>query len=351
MKCNRWLVGVLVCAAGFWSATAIVSLAEEANGELVSLIVGLLSDQDKDIRAAALDQIRTDAKGQAATRQFAAQLPKLSPETQVRLVSALADRGDTTALPAVVELLGSTQDDNVKVATIVALGTLGSADDFPKLLALLTGGSKAEASAARTALVRLRGRAVSGAIVETLKKSTDPGLRATLIELVTTRRDMDFLSDLVNLAIDPDARVRMAAMNALGQIGGPDQVAGMVDGVLRAEKGSERDAAERAVVSVCNRIPDAGQRTAPILAAMDKLERRKSCGAAIDAGPDGRGGGLESGRSRGGRSGLARRGSAVALQLARCLGRSAIDRDLPIRFARGVSQPGLAGPDPRGTAA
>ena len=92
-----------------------------------------------------------------------------------------------------------------------------------------------------------------------------------LIELVATRRDMDFLPDLVNLAIDPDARVRMAAMNALGQIGGPDQVAGMVDGVLRAEKGSERDAAERAVVAVCNRIPDAGQRTAPILAAMDKL--------------------------------------------------------------------------------
>ena len=271
MRCKGSLFGVLICAALAWSATAIAAQAEDASGDLVSMIVGLLGDKDRDFRAAALDRIRTDAKGTEATKQFAAQLSKLPAETQVGLLGALGDRGDAAALPAVTELLGSTQEDQVKVAAIVALGTLGGAADYPRLLSLLTSGSKAEASAARTALVRLRGRAVSTAMVETLKKSSEPGLRATLIELVTTRRDVDFLPDLVPLVLDADARVRTAAMSALGQTGGPDQVAAMVAGVLRAEKGSERDAAERAVVEVCKRIPDASQRTAPILAAMDKL--------------------------------------------------------------------------------
>ena len=60
-------------------------------------------------------------------------------------------------------------------------------------------------------------------------------------------------------------------MAALGQLGGPAQIPAMVDGVLAAEKGAERDAAERAVVLVCSRIPDSAQRAAPLLAAMDKL--------------------------------------------------------------------------------
>jgi HEAT repeat protein len=271
MRCNRWLSGILICAALAWSATANAARAEEAGGDLVSMIVGLLADQDREFRAAALDQIRTGAKGAEATKQFAAQLPKLPAETQIGLLSALGDRGDAAALPAVTELLGSTPDEPVKVAAIVALGTLGGAADYPRLLSLLTSGSKAEAVAARTALLRLRGRAVSTAMVETLKKSGEPALRATLIELVATRRDVDFLPDLDALVLDPDARVRTAAMSALAQLGGPEQVASMVAGVLRAEKGSERDAAERAIVEVCKRIPDANLRTAPVLAAMDKL--------------------------------------------------------------------------------
>jgi hypothetical protein len=40
--------------------------------------------------------------------------------------------------------------------------------------------------------------------------------------------------------------------------------------VLKAEKGSEREAAEKAVALVCNRITDSAQRAVPLLAAIDK---------------------------------------------------------------------------------
>jgi hypothetical protein len=45
----------------------------------------------------------------------------------------------------------------------------------------------------------------------------------------------------------------------------------MVPGVLKAAGGAERDAAERAVMTVCNRITDPTKRADPLLAAMAKL--------------------------------------------------------------------------------
>jgi hypothetical protein len=60
-------------------------------------------------------------------------------------------------------------------------------------------------------------------------------------------------------------------MIALGQIAGPEHIEGMVRGVLKAEKGGERDAAEKAIMSVCGRMSDPERRADPLLAAMEKL--------------------------------------------------------------------------------
>ena len=45
----------------------------------------------------------------------------------------------------------------------------------------------------------------------------------------------------------------------------------MVQGVLKAQKGPERDAAERAIMAVCGRIADADKRAEPLIAAMGEL--------------------------------------------------------------------------------
>jgi hypothetical protein len=59
------------------------------------------------------------------------------------------------------------------------------------------------------------------------------------------------MPDFAVAAVGDDAAIRTAAMRALGKFGGPDQVAGMVQGVLKAGAGGERDEAERALVTVC----------------------------------------------------------------------------------------------------
>jgi hypothetical protein len=245
--------------------------AEEADNQLVDLVVGLLADQDQDVRALALEQIRTEAKGKAATERFAAQLAKLSPEAQVALLRALADRGDPAAHGEVVKLLAASQEESVRVAAIGAVGALGSAADTVRLIGLLSAESTAEQAAARASLVRLPGRSAAAAIAAEIK-SASPALRVTLIEILQDRSASETASEILSQATVDDAAVRVAAMKALGAMAGAEHIEGMVAGVLKAEEGAERAAAEKAIMFVCARIPNSDERSAPLLSAFEKLD-------------------------------------------------------------------------------
>ena len=241
-----------------------------AADELVDLVVGLLGDEDKDVRALGFEQVRTEAKGEAATRLFAAQLPKIKPEAQVGLLSALSDRGDRAARPAVVALLDKSTEESVRVAAMKALGFLGEPTDTQRLVKLLDSESKGERSAARKSLTDLAGETVPGAIVGEMKNAR-PELRVTLIEILASRRAFRSVDALLAAAIDDDSSVRKAAMKALGELAGPDHIAGMVQGVLKAADSRERADAEKRVMFACARIKDVDKRAEPVLAAMQKL--------------------------------------------------------------------------------
>lgn len=266
----KWfsIVTVCVAAAATWTMPAG---AADANNELVEQIVKLLANPDREFRAAALEQVRTSAKGSEQTKTFAAQLPKLDPSVQAELITALADRADAAAKPAITERLASSNDADVRSAALAALGELGSADDVPTLIKALSAANDSERNAARTALVRMRGDDIVKALAGNAK-SGDAGTRATLIELLTVRRATSAIPVFVQSSVDDEGRVRGAAMNALGQLAGRDQVAAMIPAVLKAQKGGERDAAERNVAAACSRIENADQRAETLIAAVNGVE-------------------------------------------------------------------------------
>lgn len=270
MKRTYMLLGGTVCLAVLFSLTALSPAQEETGDELVPLVIDLLGEKDKDMRALGLEQVRTEAKGQAATRQFAAQLPKVPPDVQAALLGALAARGDPAARPAVVDLLAASPNAAVRLAAIGALGLLGEPADARLLLRLLTGGSAAEQAAARTALTRLPGESVSTTVAAEMKQA-GAATRGTLIGILATRRAFGTAADILPAAVDADSSVRSAAIAALAELAGPEHIPGMVHGILAAEMGREREAAEKAVMSVCSRISDARQQAAPLLAAMERL--------------------------------------------------------------------------------
>ena len=224
---------VSLCAVLVFASSSFAK--DEPSDELVQMVVKLLSEKDKDLRAVGLDQIRNEAKGAAATKQFAAQLPKLSAAEQVALLSALADRGDDAALPAVIELLNNSDDETVRVAAVTTIGSLGDSTDLALLLKALANGSAAEKTAAKSAVQRLRGEDVPGAIAAALKNSPPP-MCVVLIEVLAERRALTTVGDLLTAATGDDAKVRRGRDGGALAIGLREPSARHVQGRAQSRK-------------------------------------------------------------------------------------------------------------------
>ena len=254
--------------AGPCRARRALAVADE-NGDQLDAIVNLICDKDKDMRALGLQQVREEAKGEAATKRLAALLPKLEPEAQAGLLDALADRGDRAAQPAVLEMVKSPTEP-VRAAALRAVGSLGTADDVPLLVRMLSKPAGPENTAAKASLTRLHGPTVSQAIAVELPRAKSPdGIE--LIGILAARRAKETIPSILAAARDDDPKVRMTAMATLGKLAEPRHVAAMLTGVLKAKGGPEREAAEKAVMFVCNGIKDPAKRAEPILAVWDKL--------------------------------------------------------------------------------
>ena len=249
-----WLLmtcSTLAPASGYCSA-------EDAGGaqtEAVQMVLEFLRDSDRDIRGLALEQIRGEWKGEAFTRRFAEELPRLAPEGQVGLLGALADRGDKAARPAVLSLLQSGKSPEVRAAAMRALVFLGEADDAQLILPALWAETEAEREAARFALTRLPGEQVANTLLAKLDKATDEQA-PVLIRLLVERRDGNAVPRLLTLAAGADLVKRGAAIAALGELAGPEHLLQLLRLVLTLPAGRDREAAEKAVMFVCARLPE-----------------------------------------------------------------------------------------------
>lgn len=236
---------------GFFMLTVILAVPASAADDPVAMTIDLLSRDDADFRAIGLDRVRHAAKGEAATSQFAALLSGQQSARQVELVRALSDRGDAAAIPAITALLVQSKEPQVRAAAVLALGAIGSQVEVAVLKRSLAAGEP-EKGAARRALTILRGDAATKEIVEAAKFG-EPALRPVFIDILADRRARMALPDLAAMTVDADAAVRAAVVRAIGRLGGPEQVAGMIAGVLAAAPGNERSDAERALVAVCTK--------------------------------------------------------------------------------------------------
>jgi len=235
-----------ICLALFCTARSVAA-------DPVTAVIDLVGRDDADFRAIGLDRIRHAVKGEAATRQFADLLAKQPPERQRELLLALADRGDRAAIPAITAALAAAKDPAVRAAAVAALGAVGGGAEVAVLKPSLVTGDP-ERAAAKRALVMLRGDGAADSLIE-LAQSGEPAVRPLAIDILAERRARTALPAFVAALADADAAVRGAAMRALGLLGGPEQVPGMVQGFLKAAAGAERDEAEKAVVAVCTENP------------------------------------------------------------------------------------------------
>lgn len=261
----RNLVVTAACMFLVFAATGMAAVDDES----VQTVIDLLNDKDKEMRALGLQQVREEIKGEAATKRFAALLPKLPADVQVELIGALADRGDKAARAALLESCNS-QDSKVCVAAIKAIGSLAAPDDVAFVVKRLASESPDERAAAKKSLLRMCGEAISPAIAAELKE-VKASLRPALVDILRERRASECVPAILPYVANEDQNTRAAAMKMLGAFAKPEHVVAMVAGVLKSEPGNERAAAEKAVISVCKRIKNKASQAEPVLAIWPSL--------------------------------------------------------------------------------
>jgi HEAT repeat protein len=211
-------------------------------------------------------------KGQGVTELFADELPKTSSDEQVLLIGALADRGDTAALPAITNAAKSANAE-VRKAALQAVGKLGDASSVGYLVKTATeGGSSEEKSIAINSLKLLRGRGVDDAIVKSMQHS-QPSVRSQLIQVLFERNAVGAVPALLGEAVKPDRKVRKAAFKALGRLGREKDLPSLVKLLVKLEDDSSRREAERAVVAVSRKISETSKQADAVLAGLHDEKR------------------------------------------------------------------------------
>jgi HEAT repeat protein len=201
--------------------------------------------------------------------QFAAQT---DPLRKAKIVRSLGDRSDqeskAAALPMLKALAGGTNfapqgspapsettvDVAVRVAAIDALQNVGDASVVAVLIeAANQTEEKSVSDAAKNTLATLPGKEVDEAIVGLLE-GDNSAIRVTAIKLVAERRIFSASPVLVKALRDSDATVSEAAVSALGQIAGIEDLPVLL-GLLR-EASSEGEATKilNVLKSACTRF-------------------------------------------------------------------------------------------------
>jgi HEAT repeat protein len=216
-----------------------------------------LSPQQK--MAAALS---LELPGAAVTKQLGARLPQLSPNGQMLLLSALGERGDVGAAPAIAGLLSS-NDEGVRTAAAQAIGAIGDANTVPLLLNLAATGAKEGRDVARSSLLRLKGQSIDEKLLSLIEKNTATH-QAEAINSLRERRVTSSIPRILPLVKNNQPEVRLAALTLLRDMAAPSDLTALLE-YLPAIAPAGRGALLDTVAEIARRGKDDSERSAALL--------------------------------------------------------------------------------------
>jgi len=263
------LWSIAAVAVGLLGMGVTTAVADEANQDIINMVIDALKSNDPEMQTGAITIVR-EIPGEEVTKALAQELPKLSATGQVQLLSALADRGDATALPAVIEVSKS-QDESVRAAALRTIGQLGNASSVPLLAGRAAASKGTEQKAARESLYRLRGQEVDAAILQNLA-SAEPEVKVELVSAVGERNIAAGVEALLATAKDENRKVRLESFKVLKIIAEPEQLPALVNLLLEVKDESDRNEAEKMVAAVAHKIEDKGRQAAAVLAVLPNIK-------------------------------------------------------------------------------
>jgi HEAT repeat protein len=169
------------------------------------------------------------------------------------LLYVLADRRDTSVLPAVIEA-ASSGHKQVRIAAISILPRLGDDTCVSPLLKIATSDDKELAEAAKAALAGLPGAKVDADVTGRLAGADSASL-PVLIELVGLRR-VNAKNELLKATDHSQAAVRAAAWLALGATVDLNDLSILTTEVITPKHPDDAKVAQQALRAACVRMPE-----------------------------------------------------------------------------------------------
>ena len=217
---------------GYLKCAALIGMSRAGNGDDLPVLVDALDDQDVKVRGACIEALGL-LQGPQVTEVLAAQVRTAKPERKAALLQALAQRGDRQTV-SVFLAAAEDSDENVRMAAIHGLGTLGNSAALPVLLKAAAPNGKLQ-EAARQSLQSIPGTDIDKTLVQALS-AQDPKIRVEVIRALAARHVVAATSSLLQTAEDPDSNVRNESLRALG-VRGADQCSGAHRGRAHEDPG------------------------------------------------------------------------------------------------------------------
>lgn len=170
------------------------------------------------------------------------------------IVAVLGERGDRSALPAIVKLVQAGPWD-ARMAAIRALAQVGDVSALPVLLEVAVQGQGSLSAAAIESLANLPDEKANVELLTQLDKS-EGALRTALLQLVGRREIAAAAPTLLKLAADNDKATRDAAFASLGLVVRQEDLPALLKFLVKPSSPDSASAAKVALTRACQRMPD-----------------------------------------------------------------------------------------------
>ncbi len=259
-------------------SAALIGKINAAGSQGDQEILSVIRSGDKEVKQIAIAMLG-DIPSTKNLADIVAELPNLSIENQVQLLTSLVELANKTVHQSVVN---STQheDTRVRVVALKALADLGQSQDVMLLAEAAATGENVEKRAARESLNLLNAPGTEEEIIDGVSKSQG-AVKIELIKSIASRSMHTSVNLLFGTVQDSNLNVRLESFKTLAPVAGPDSLPKLIDLLVNVQNDMERKEAEKAVVAVSQRIPQIEKQGDAVLKKLTTVEDIKARGSLL----------------------------------------------------------------------
>ena len=191
------------------------------------------------------------------------EVPSLPESSKLFLLNTLANIGDLSVRPEIMDAIND-EDQFTRVAAIKALPGVGKPSDASLLARIAAEKRGSERDMARQSLNILAAEYTNDSIMAAIE-SAEGNTKAELIRCTGERNMTEAIAILIASASSPDLTVRIESIRALGRIASPDVLPQLIELLVNAQSRRERMEAERAILTLTQKLPDGSNRSGEII--------------------------------------------------------------------------------------